>query len=106
MNSLVVKVVKLCLIVAVLRHMELRVQHDFKELVLVASDDKVKRGIFYIWAPVSSHLRYFIFCGNTSLQKLLVASHSSSNDVSIVASYTAINEEFFLNVLFIDILVS
>jgi hypothetical protein len=67
MNSFVVKIVKFLLIIAVLRHMKFRVKHNFKKFMLVTSDDIVKRGIFYIWAPVCGHLRNLIFSGNTSL---------------------------------------
>ena len=105
MDSFIVKVMKLLLIVTVLRHMKFRVKHYFKKVMLVTFYDVVKRGIMNICAPVGSHLRNLILSGNTSLQQFFIASDCSSNDVSVVASYTAINEEVVLNVFLVDILV-
>ena len=106
MDSFVVKVVKLLLIVAVLRHMKLGVKHSFKKLMLVTFYDIVKRSILDICAPEGGHLRNLIFSSDTSLQKLIVSSDSSSDDVSIIASNTAINEKIIFGVLLVNILVN
>ena len=73
--------------------------------MLVTFDDIVKRSFFDIWAPVGSHLRYLIFSSNTRLQKLIVACDSSSNDVSVVTSNTAIDKKIIFGVLLVNILV-
>jgi hypothetical protein len=105
MDSFIVKVVKLLLIVTVLRHMKFRMKHYFKKVMLVAFNDVVKRGVLNIWAPVGCHLRNLIFSGDTSLKQFFIACDCSSNDVSIVTSNTAINEEVVLYVFLVDILV-
>lgn len=73
--------------------------------MLVTFDDIVKRSILDIWAPVGSHLRYLIFSRDTGLQKLIVSCDSSSNDVSVVASNTAIDKKIIFGVLLVNILV-
>ena len=74
--------------------------------MLVTFDDIVKRSILDICAPIGGHLRDLIFSSDTSFQKLIVSSESSSDDVSVIASNTAINEKIIFGVLLVNILVN
>ena len=73
--------------------------------MLVLLDYVVKGSILHVGTPIGSHLRNLIFGGNTSLKKFLVTCDCSSDDVSIVASNTAVLEKIILRMLLIDILI-
>jgi hypothetical protein len=89
-----------------LRYRKLRVKHDLKKLMLIILDNDIKRSNSDIWTPICSHLGNFILSFNSSLQKLLVSCYSCSNNISIVASYTTIDEKVILGMLFVDILIN
>jgi len=63
----------------------------------------MKGSLLDLGTPVSSELRNLIICSNTSLEKLLIACHSSTNNVAVIATNAAFNEELILAVLLIFI---
>ena len=104
MAPLIIEVVKLLRVGAVLGYVELGVKHDLQEFMFILLDNIVKRGIFDIGTPIGSHLRDFIFSGNSCLEELLVASDCTSNNVSIVASNAAVLEKIILRMFLVNIL--
>jgi len=52
------------------------------------------------WTPVSCQERNFFLSSDTSFKKFLILSHSSTDDILVVASDTAIKEGLILRCFF------
>jgi len=82
-----------------LRDVNFGMKQDFQKLMLILFDNEVEGGVLAFWTPESYQRRYLCLCCNTSLQKILVTSISSSYDVTVVAPDTTFYEQFALRML-------